>query len=248
MTPVRDAAECWPSDDRLLEGEVLGDPSSSESRRERHEGDRARQIAPGTLWCSGQRFGGRSRLLPWMVVEWQGAAPVPKNGGDGRATGADALEMVFRESGAELVGLARLLVDDPGEAEEVVQEAFVATLSAWPRVRRREDPLKYVRSAVINKARGRLRRRRSARRWRPEPMAHARSAEAIVVDASRWNEVTRAVVALPRRQRESVALRYYADCTVPEIADLLRVSAGAVKQHLHRGLAALERDLSGRDL
>jgi DNA-directed RNA polymerase specialized sigma24 family protein len=38
-------------------------------------------------------------------------------------------------------------------------------------------------------------------------------------------------------------LRYYIDCSVPEIATTLRVSDGTVKQHLHRAMDALGRVL-----
>ncbi len=48
--------------------------------------------------------------------------------------------------------------------------------------------------------------------------------------------------ALPRRQREVLALRYYLDFSEREIAETLGISQGAVKSHASRGAAAL-RDL-----
>jgi RNA polymerase sigma factor (sigma-70 family) len=57
-------------------------------------------------------------------------------------------------------------------------------------------------------------------------------------------DLVRALRALPRRQREVVALRYLADRPEAEVADLLGCSAGAVKQHAHRGLAALRARLA----
>ena len=47
--------------------------------------------------------------------------------------------------------------------------------------------------------------------------------------------------SLPRRQREAVALRYLADLPEAAVAAHLGCSVGAVKQHTHRGLAALRR-------
>jgi RNA polymerase sigma factor (sigma-70 family) len=52
-------------------------------------------------------------------------------------------------------------------------------------------------------------------------------------------EVLEALRALPRRQRETLLLRYYCDLSEAEIADTLGVSRGAVKSHASRGLAAL---------
>ena len=47
------------------------------------------------------------------------------------------------------------------------------------------------------------------------------------------------VVGLPRRQREVIALRHLVDLSEREVASVLGISAGAVKQHLHRGLASV---------
>lgn len=178
-----------------------------------------------------------------MIVELRGALPVLGQGEQRRSEDGGELEGVYRDSGVALVGLARLLLDDPGEAEEVVQEAFIRTLVAWPGVRNRDNPLPYVRGVVVNLARGGLRRRRSARRWRPDPQRHAVSAESIVVESLHRSEVTRAVLSLPRRQRECIVLRYYGECTIAEVADAAGISLGAVKQHLHRALASLGRVL-----
>ena len=48
-----------------------------------------------------------------------------------------------------------------------------------------------------------------------------------------------ALEALPRRQREVIALRYYVDLSEAEIADALGISRGAVKSHASRGAATL---------
>ena len=54
------------------------------------------------------------------------------------------------------------------------------------------------------------------------------------------------LAALPRRQREVLALRYYLDLTEAQIADTLGVSRGAVKSHASRGAKALRRLLGER--
>lgn len=173
----------------------------------------------------------------------QGAGAVA---GKARAACAvdDPLERVFRANGPALVGLARLLLDDPAQAEEVVQEAFIRTYAAWPRVRNRDDPLPYVRRAVVNLARAGLRRRRTEREHHFDRPVHAPSAESAAAEREQGAELAAAVAALPRRQRECVVLRFYADCSVDEIAGVLRITDGSVKQHLHRALASLERALA----
>ena len=49
--------------------------------------------------------------------------------------------------------------------------------------------------------------------------------------------------ALPDRQREVLALRYYLDLSEAEIADALGISRGAVKSHASRGAATLRQSL-----
>lgn len=51
--------------------------------------------------------------------------------------------------------------------------------------------------------------------------------------------VQRLLLQLPKRQREVVALRFLADLSVHQVADLLNLSEGSVKTHAHRGLASL---------
>ena len=59
------------------------------------------------------------------------------------------------------------------------------------------------------------------------------------VRTERRNEVLDALRALPTRQREVLALRYYLDLSEAEIAETLGISRGAVKSHASRGAAAL---------
>ena len=155
------------------------------------------------------------------------------------ADGDAVIAAVYRQHSAALVGLARLLLDDPGQAEEVVQEAFIRTYASWARVRSRNDPLPYVRRAVVNLARSGLRRRSRERTRRLEAVGDVPSAEATAGAHARDREVAAAVAALPRRQRECVVLRYYLDSSVAETAATLRISDGSVKQHLSRARAAL---------
>ena len=48
---------------------------------------------------------------------------------------------------------------------------------------------------------------------------------------------------LPQRQRQALVLRYYADCTLHQVADLLGCPLGTAKSLIHRGLAALKGEL-----
>lgn len=154
--------------------------------------------------------------------------------------GTVGIETLFRAEYRRLVGLARLLVDDPGQAEEVVQDAFVALHRHWGRLHDPGAAPAWLRTAVVNGARGRLRRRATARR-------HLRVADPVTgggpddhaVLAEEHRAVAAALRRLPDRQRACLALRFYDDRSEADIAAILGISAGSVKTHVHRGIAAL---------
>lgn len=152
---------------------------------------------------------------------------------------AGGVEAVFRAEYPSLVRLARLLVDDVGSAEEVVQDAFVALHRGWDRAR---DPVAFVRTCVVNGARGRLRRRATVRRHPLAGLAeeNAGDTDPVVADEER-RAVAAALRSLPARQRECLALRHYAELSEAEIAATLGISTGSVKTHVHRGTATLAR-------
>jgi RNA polymerase sigma factor (sigma-70 family) len=52
-----------------------------------------------------------------------------------------------------------------------------------------------------------------------------------------------ALIRLPRRQRETIVLRYLCDLPEADAALALGVSAGTVKTHLHRALASLRANI-----
>lgn len=155
------------------------------------------------------------------------------------------LEAVFRSDYARLVALARLLIDRQVEAEEIVQEAFARALAGWDRLEDRADPLPYVRRTVVNLARDGLRRRRTIRRSPDPVIAPAPPADVGVVLGEDQRELAAALRSLPERQRECVVLRHLLDLSTAEAATTLGISAGSVKTHLSRGLAALEAALEG---
>lgn len=164
-----------------------------------------------------------------------------------------AVEALYAAHWRQLVRLSVLLVRDVGTAEEVVQDAFVAMHGRWRRLRDPDKALAYLRQSVVNRSRSVLRHRtvvdRHAARDRPPDPAPAADGPALVRD--RRDAVLDAMRALPQRQREVLALRYYLDLSEADIADTLGISRGAVKSHASRGSAALRSllaPLEGEDL
>jgi RNA polymerase sigma-70 factor (sigma-E family) len=143
---------------------------------------------------------------------------------------------------AGLVRLAVLLLRDESVAEEVVQDAFVALHRRWHRLRDPDKALGYLRRSVVHGTRSLQRRRQVAKRHAShssEIPLNAPSAEQAAIAGAASDAVVEALRALPRRQRETLVLRYYGGLSETEIATVMEISNGAVKSHASRGLAAL---------
>ncbi|MBD3783359.1 MAG: SigE family RNA polymerase sigma factor [Micrococcales bacterium] len=161
-----------------------------------------------------------------------------------RRSDADlAIGELYAAHARGLVRLAWLLLHDEQEAEEVVQDAFVAAHRRWSRLRDEAAGAAYVRRAVVNGARSALRRRGVRERYvavlAAERAAAPPGPDEQAVAAEEHDELVRALTHLPQRQREVLVLRYYLDLPEAEIAEALGISPGSVKTHAHRGLAAL---------
>lgn len=118
------------------------------------------------------------------------------------------------------------------EADDVVQETL---LRAW-RTQARFDPTcgsakAWLVTILLNEAHRR-------RRWRPLAFT-GRDLIDDNAEMARRLDVEEVVRALPRRQREVIALYYLADLSVAEVATVLSVSVGTVKSHLSDARAAL---------
>jgi RNA polymerase sigma-70 factor, ECF subfamily len=128
------------------------------------------------------------------------------------------------------------LTGDLGEAQEVVQEAFVRLLAKPRRAAALDNPEAWLRTVAVNLARGRWRRRRVLQRLLPRIDA----APAEVPGATPDHVALMAALrTLPAGQREAIALYHLADLPVTEVAEILQVSEGTVKSRLSRGRAAL---------
>jgi RNA polymerase sigma factor (sigma-70 family) len=74
-----------------------------------------------------------------------------------------------------------------------------------------------------------------------------RSAEDHALVSDEQRRLLLALQALPRRQREVLTLRYFADLSEAEIADAMSISCGAVKSNAHKAMKALREQLRLED-
>jgi RNA polymerase sigma-70 factor (sigma-E family) len=176
-----------------------------------------------------------------------GAAPVDHDAGLdlSEVERETAVTALFHRHHADLVRLAVLMGADQ-DAEDVVAEAFCELHRRWRKLRDPAAALRYLRSVVCNLVRMRFRHLQVVRRhleWTP---ADTDSAESEAVLREDQREVLEALGELPRRQREALVLRYWLDLREAEVAEAMGISAGAVKSHTARAMAAMTQALEAR--
>jgi RNA polymerase sigma-70 factor (sigma-E family) len=151
---------------------------------------------------------------------------------------------LFEAHAAELTRLASLL-GAASDAEDIVAEAFCDLHRRWNKLRDADAAPAYLRAAVCNLARMRVRHLQVRRRNAPSPSGYAASPETEVLLREDQQEVVSALRGLPPRQREALVLRYWLDLREAEVAAAMGISAGSVKAHTSRGMAALTKALEG---
>lgn len=141
------------------------------------------------------------------------------------------LVAVYAEHRLAFVRLAYLITGDRHTAEEVVQDAFLHAARAWSRV---SNPNAYLRAAVVNGARSRLRRRNLERRH-----------EERIVEATHAapDELWDVLARLNPKRRAALVLRYYEALPDATIAEILECRPATVRTLVRRALADLRKEL-----
>jgi RNA polymerase sigma factor (sigma-70 family) len=143
----------------------------------------------------------------------------------------DAFAALFRHA----YGVAGRILGSQADAEDVAIETLARAHLHWRHIAAR--PHAWVTRVSANLAIDELRRRRR----RPSPAVVEPVAAAVASDEHL--DLERILVTLPRRQRQVLIMDYFDDLTHDAIAAGLDTTAGTVKQHHARGLAALRRRL-----
>jgi len=154
----------------------------------------------------------------------------------------ERFEDFYEKEYSAVVGLAYALSGSRSGAEDLAQDAFLAAYSNWHRIAGYEQPGAWVRRVVANRSVSSF-RRRTAEAKALALTALGRRSEIPDLGSSDpdfWD----AVRSLPRRQSQVVALFYLEDLPIADVADILEMSPGTVKRHLHNGRSTLRRRLA----
>ncbi len=156
-------------------------------------------------------------------------------------------DAMFREHYPRLVRSLSVAGDGAADA---VQEAFVQALLRWRTIGRYDDPVGWVRHVAVRRMLNehRSRRRRDAAVERLSARHREPREELTELPDEPDEQLVARIVALPRQQRIAVALRYYDDLPVAEVADAMGISEGAVRYHLHEARERLRAGLGTIDV
>ena len=131
------------------------------------------------------------------------------------------------------------ILHDRQRAEDVAQEAFIQLLAHWSKVSRYEQPGAWVRRVAIRIA------SRSARREWLRPVLE-QGTEPAPIFAPQDVDLLNAIKRLPTRQRAAVALFYFEDRPLPEVANVLEDAHTPPRRCMCSTHADDSRSFSGR--
>ncbi|MFI4966087.1 MAG: RNA polymerase sigma factor [Caulobacterales bacterium] len=187
------------------------------------------------------------------------AMPEPELVGCARAGDREAFRAIMTRCNQRLFRVARAVVRDEAEAEDVLQEAYVRAFGAIANFRGEAGVATWLTRIVLNEAHGRLRRRKttvdldeleaaqeSAQVLNFPGMARSDDPEADAARGQIRRILERAVDELPEPFRLVFILREVEELSVEETARHLNLKVETVKTRLHRARRRLREALDAQ--
>lgn len=168
-----------------------------------------------------------------------------------------AIRLIIKQQNQRLYRIARSILRDDSEAEDVLQEAYVRAFNGLDAFRGEARFGTWLARIVINEALGCVRRRRptvdidifaesSALKSQIIPFPNANpdlDPEAALAQRQVRATLEQAIDKLPDHFREIVVARLIEGMSVEETAELFGVLPQTVKTRLHRARALLRREI-----
>jgi RNA polymerase sigma-70 factor (ECF subfamily) len=171
-------------------------------------------------------------------------ADLVRSAGAGDTRAAEAL---VRRHLPKMVGVARRMLGDASEAEDVAQEVFLRVWRETPRWRPGAAKFEtWMHRVALNLCYDRLRRRRE----KPDADAGVAVADPAPLASDVWlarqraQRVHAALAELPERQRAAIALVHFEEMSNIAAAEILEISVEALESLLARGRRALRAALA----
>lgn len=156
-------------------------------------------------------------------------------------THEERIARMMTDHGRELKRLCYLYLRDRALAEDAAQETFLKAYKALPGFRGQSSEKTWLTRIAVNTCRDMLRTfwfRRVDRKVDFDTLP-----EQAAEDPDGDDTVLQAILALPRKYREVIVLRYYQEMDIADIAAALGAPAGTVKSRLSRARNTLSKTL-----
>ena len=151
---------------------------------------------------------------------------------------SSGLERLYVQHAPGALRFAYFLSGDREMARDIVHDAFVRVAGRFRYLRQPDGFDAYLRRTIVNLNASRLRRIKVER----SSLARSAAYPAVAVterDPGVRDELWRAILDLPPRQRAAIVLRFYEDLTELQAADILRCSSKALNQLVVRAMKTL---------
>jgi len=172
----------------------------------------------------------------------------------------DAFRVIMQRCNQRLFRIARGVVRDDAEAEDVLQEAYTRAFENLEGFRGESSLFTWLTSVTLNEARGRLRKRRPTVGVNAIEAAQRSGAQVIMLNSASAAEspessaarsqmrllIEQAVDGLPEAFRIVFIMREMEELGVEETAANLDIPAATVKTRLHRARRLLREGLNER--
>ena len=169
----------------------------------------------------------------------------------------EAFRAIMQRFNQRLFRVARAVVSNDDEAEDVLQESYLKAFAAIARFRGESGLATWLTAITLNEARGRLRRRRpttsldvmeeSGVRIIPFPgLAEIPDPEAEALRSEVRGLLEKAIDALPEDFRIVFMLREVEGFSVEETASQLEINAQTVRTRLFRARQCLRQELAAK--
>lgn len=183
---------------------------------------------------------GTVRTIRDVVFAWHVSGAITRLAcvEDVSGAGDSSIEGFVQAHARSLFGTAYVLCGDADVAQDLVQDTLVALVPKWDRVDHAQQPLAYVRRALVHRhidARRRSRGPLTRLEDTPEPAAPGDEATQV----GDRDTVRRLLGRLSKRQRAAIVLKYLYDWPEDAIAAAIGCRPATVRSLTRRGLLAL---------
>jgi RNA polymerase sigma factor (sigma-70 family) len=169
----------------------------------------------------------------------------PRAGGPEPGAASTLVSKLFAEHGRMVLGLCRLLLRDPVEAEDAAQQVFLSAHASVMRGSVPRDAPRWLAAIARNECRSRIHTRMREPLALPELPSDLPDPLAAAIRRADLEAIWAAISALPRRQRRALLLRELGGLSYHELGRALGVSHSAAesllfraRQHVRRLVAA----------